>query len=107
VFLLTNDEHVGCCGLQHSSEPRVYELGFHLRRIYWGQGLAVEAARAVIAYAFATLDAAGLFAGHHPANEASRRVLIKLGFHYMHDEFYSPTGLHHPSYRLSAEEYAA
>ena len=106
VFLLTNDEHVGCCGLRpYASEPRVYELGFHLRRIYWGQGLAVEAARAVIEYAFDRLDAAGLFAGHHPANEPSRRMLIKLGFHYTHDEFYPPTGLRHPSYRLSANEY--
>ncbi len=108
IFLLTSDEHVGCCGLRpYPSEPRVYELGFHLRRIHWGQGLAVEAARAVIGHAFATLGAASLFAGHHPANDASRRVLIKLGFRYTHDEFYPPTGRRHPSYRLSAEQYAA
>ena len=105
MFLPANDEHVGCCGLRpYPSELRVYELGFHLRRIYWGQGLAVEAARAVIEYALTTLGAAGLFAGHHPANEASRRVLIKLGFHYTHDEFYPPTGLNHPSYWLAVEE---
>lgn len=106
VFLLTNDEHVGCCGLRpYPPEPRVYELGFHLRKASWGQGFAVEAARAVIEYAFERLDAAGLFAGHHPANDPSRRVLNKLGFRYTHDEFYPPTGLHHPSYRL-AENYA-
>jgi RimJ/RimL family protein N-acetyltransferase len=106
VFLLTDDAHVGCCGLRpYPSEPRVYELGFHLRRTYWGQGFAIEAARAVIEYAFAQLDAVGLFAGHHPANEPSRRVLIKLGFSYTHDEFYPPTSLYHPSYRLSLEEY--
>jgi [ribosomal protein S5]-alanine N-acetyltransferase len=52
VFLITQDAHVGCCGLKPCpSEPRVYELGFHLRRMYWGQGLAIEAARAVIEYA--------------------------------------------------------
>jgi len=107
VFLLVNGAHVGCCGLRpYPPEPRVYELGLHLRRTYWGQGLAAEAARAVIEYAFARLDAAGLFAGHHPANDASRRVLIKLGFRYTHDEFYPPTSLNHPSYRLSEEEYA-
>ncbi len=105
IFLLTSAEHVGCCGLRpYPSEPCVYELGFHLRKMYWGQGLAVEAARAAIEYAFTTLGAAGLFAGHHPANEASRRVLIKLGFCYAHDEFYPPTGLRHPSYRLTAGE---
>ncbi len=108
VFLLDQDAHVGCCGLRpYPSEPRVYELGFHLRKAYWRQGLAVEAARAVIEYAFERLDAAGLFAGHHPANASSRRVLIKLGFRYTHAELYPPTGLKHPSYRLSAEEYSA
>ena len=104
-FRLTDYAHVGCCGLRpYPAEPHVYELGFHLHKIFWGQGLAVEAARAVIEYAFAQLDVASLCAGHHPANEASRRVLLKLGFRYTHDEFYPPTGLRHPSYRLSAGE---
>ena len=56
-------------------------------------------------YAFSTLGVKGLFAGHNPANEASRRVLEKLGFRYTHDEFYAPTGLNHPSYILTAEEF--
>jgi len=56
-------------------------------------------------YAFSTLGVKGLFAGHNPANEASRRVLEKLGFRYTHDEFYPPTGLNHPSYILTAEEF--
>src|SRR5262245_39193770 len=46
----------GCCGLK----PRVagtYELGFYLRVPYWGQGLAVEAGRSVIAHAFGVLGA--------------------------------------------------
>ena len=57
-------------------------------------------------HAFGSLRVKGLFAGHHPANEASQRVLAKLGFRYTHDEFYQPTGLEHPSYFLSDEEYA-
>jgi [ribosomal protein S5]-alanine N-acetyltransferase len=106
VFLRAGGAHVGCCGLRsYSPEPGVYELGYHLRRAYWGQGFAVEAARAVIAYAFDELNATALFAGHHPANEASRQVLVRLGFRYTHDEFYPPTGLKHPSYRLAAEEW--
>jgi hypothetical protein len=41
-----------------------------------------------------------LFAGHNPANQASRELLARLGFRYTHDELYPPTGLMHPSYRL-------
>ncbi len=58
----------------------------------------------MVGYAFGTLGASALFAGHNPANEASRRLLIKLGFPYTHDEFYAPTGMDHPSYLLTAED---
>ena len=77
-----------------------YEIGFHLRPAYWRQGYAAECARAVIDYAFSTLEAKKLFAGHNPNNTASAKVLGKLGFAYIGDEFYAPTGLNHPSYEL-------
>jgi len=101
VFLLDGDRHVGCAGLKpYGKQERVHELGFHLRPDFWGQGLATEAARAIIGYGFGTLGAEALFAGHHPLNEASRRVLLKLGFIYRGTELYPPTGLMHPIYRL-------
>lgn len=64
------------------------------------------AARAVIRYGFDVLKSEGLFAGHNPANEPSRRLLMKLGFRYTHEQYYAPTGLKHLSYLLTAEEYA-
>jgi RimJ/RimL family protein N-acetyltransferase len=69
----------------------------------WGRGLATEAGRAVARFAFDDLGATALFAGHHPDNGASRKVLLKLGFVHTHDELYPPTGLLHPSYRLERE----
>jgi [ribosomal protein S5]-alanine N-acetyltransferase len=106
VFLLATGDHVGCCGLRpYETEERIFEVGIHLRKEFWGQGYAPEATRAVMAHAFETLGAAALFAGHHPANDASRRVLETLGFRYTHDEHYPPTGLKHPSYLLPADEY--
>ena len=105
IFLLAGGELVGCGGLRpYRIEDQVYEMGFHLRPMYWGQGLAVEAGRAIIAYAFETLGAKALFAGHHPANAASRRVLDKLGFRFTHTELYAPTGLEHRSYLLERQE---
>ena len=97
VFELETGRLAGCCGLRpHRS--RTYELGIHLKPEFWGRGIAAEACRAVIRYAFAELDAEGLFAGHHPENQRSRRLLERLGFVYTGNEFYSPTGLYHPSY---------
>ncbi|WP_100489149.1 GNAT family N-acetyltransferase [Sporolactobacillus pectinivorans] len=99
VFELHSGEHIGCCGLHpYDSESKIYEIGYHLKSRYWGKGYATEAAGAVIRYAFDTLEADNLFAGHHPDNTASRNVLQKLGFTYSHDVFYEPTGLNHPSY---------
>jgi [ribosomal protein S5]-alanine N-acetyltransferase len=101
IFLLENNDLVGCAGLRpYKNDGHVLELGFHLRPDYWGQGVAHEAARAVIAFAFETLPIESLFAGHHPANAASERLLKKLGFRWTHEEIYPPTGLMNPAYRL-------
>jgi [ribosomal protein S5]-alanine N-acetyltransferase len=101
LFLLSSGEFAGCGGLRPYNLPEgILELGFHLRPVFWRQGLAEEAARAVIAYAFETLGANAVFAGHHPQNQASRKLLEKLGFGFTHEELYPPTGLHHPSYLL-------
>jgi ribosomal-protein-alanine N-acetyltransferase len=103
IFHLSDDEHVGCCGLRpYRPERQMPELGFHLRPKYWGQGLAVEAAQGVIAFAFGSLGAKSLSAGHHPENLASRKVLEKLGFLYMHDEFFPTLGMDIPYYQLAA-----
>jgi ribosomal-protein-alanine N-acetyltransferase len=107
IFLLSNGRHAGCCGLRpYELSQRIYEIGFHIRSKYWRRGFAAEAARAVMAYAFASLEAAGLFAGHNPTNAASRCLLAKLGFRYTHVEYYQPTGLDHPSYLMTADDYA-
>ena len=100
-FLLETGDHVGCSGLQpYRMDEGIYELGFHLHRAYWGRGMAEEAARAVIRFAFESLGLKTLFAGHHPENAASRRVLAKLGFQYAGEEVYPPSGVLEPSYFL-------
>ncbi len=106
IFLLSNDEHAGCCGLRpYDLSKGIFEIGFQIRPRFWRQGYALEAARAVMSHAFDTLEVDSLFAGHHPKNEASAHLLKKLGFHYSHDEFYAPTGLNHPSYLMTAVDY--
>jgi ribosomal-protein-alanine N-acetyltransferase len=102
VFLRESGEHIGCCGLRppREAEMDVYEMGFQLRRCHWGVGLAREAAVVVIAHSFEVLGARALIAGHHPENAASRHLLRTLGFRYTHDEFYAPTQLMEPCYRL-------
>jgi ribosomal-protein-alanine N-acetyltransferase len=107
VFRLKDGEHVGCCGLRPYPEREgALELGFHICYGYWRQGYASEAAQAVIRYAFNMLHVSGLFAGHNPENVASHLLLERLGFRYTHDAFYKPTGLYHPSYIMTASDFA-
>jgi RimJ/RimL family protein N-acetyltransferase len=94
------DALAGCCGLK-PRWPRVHEFGFYLVPAAQGRGLALEAGRAVIAYAFDVLGVDALFAGHHPDNHASKKALGRLGFVPTAPELYPPTGLVHPGYELT------
>lgn len=101
IHLLSDNEHVGCCGLRpYRLEDGIPELGFHLRPKYWRQGLAGEAAQAVIDFAFETVGARALSAGHHPENVNSKKVLEKLAFHYSHNEYFPALRIEIPYYFL-------
>ena len=111
LFLRDSGAFVGCCGLKHcpyegTPEAPELELGFHLVPEAWGRGYATEAASAVARLAFERLGAARVFAGHHPENRASGAVLRKLGFEFVRDVFFEPTGLMHPLYVLHAKALA-
>jgi [ribosomal protein S5]-alanine N-acetyltransferase len=71
---------VGDCGLQplEHKGPEV-ELGYDLHPDVWGQGLATEAAGAVVEAGLGPLGLERLVAVVKPANSASRRVLAKAG----------------------------
>lgn len=58
------------------------DLGYALRPSHWGQGLAYEAAAAMIDFAFGTLDLHRLTANIGPANASSIRLVRTLGFSY-------------------------
>ncbi|CAA9580368.1 Acetyltransferase, GNAT family [uncultured Synechococcales cyanobacterium] len=55
------------------------EVGWTLRRAYWGRGYATEAARLSMDYAFEKLGASRVISLIRPDNAASRQVAQKLG----------------------------
>ena len=81
------------------------EIGWRLRRDRWGRGLAVEAARAMAAFAFNALNARELFAVCDPANTASENVMKRLGMQELGmQRWYGKDLL---TYRIAASEWAA
>jgi RimJ/RimL family protein N-acetyltransferase len=61
----------------------VAELGYRLRRAEWGQGLASEAAAALIDWGFMCAGYDKVIASTMAVNQASRRVLEKLGLKHV------------------------
>lgn len=59
---------------------RMGEIGFILHPDHWSKGYATEALEAVIPFVFERLPVDKLVADVDPRNEASLRVLGKLGF---------------------------
>jgi ribosomal-protein-alanine N-acetyltransferase len=70
---------LGFCALRHPEGSSAVELLYAVQPAHCGRGLATEASRAVLAYAFDTLGLAEVEAGANPANVGSWRVLEKLG----------------------------
>ncbi len=60
-------------------DRRVLELGYRLIRRVWGQGLATEGSRALIAKGFHELGADRIVAKTMRANRGSQRVMEKAG----------------------------
>jgi RimJ/RimL family protein N-acetyltransferase len=84
--------------------PDEVEIGWMVKRAAWGRGYATEAGRAVRDEAFERLDLDCIVAAHHPANEASARVIEKLGMMF-EGNVVTRTGWPLRFYRLTRDEW--
>lgn len=73
IWGVFTDRLIGGVGTDH-------HLGYWLGRPFWGQGFATEAAAAAVDEFFAESEADNLVSGYFAENQASARVLAKLGF---------------------------
>jgi RimJ/RimL family protein N-acetyltransferase len=74
-------ETIGRVGPQyHRAWPHDPEVGWALDPLWWGRGIATEAGRAAVAWAFGDLGYARVVSITTESNLASRNVMRKLGF---------------------------
>lgn len=72
---------IGSLGAHWASQPNgTMEFGYAIAEPYWGRGLVAEAARALVRYVFTEYAVVRLQARVILGNDASERVLAKLGF---------------------------
>ena len=97
---------IGHAGLEYIPNSDEIEVAYTLAKAYWGRGLATEAAHASLRYGFELLDLAEIYALAFPANEASQKVMRKLGMEYqgVTDRYY---GSELACYRVTREGYFA
>src|SRR5690554_1308512 len=58
----------------------IYELGYAINHNYWRQGLASEATKAMIDYAFKDLRLKKLICAHDESNLASKKIILNNKF---------------------------
>lgn len=81
IALADTGELIGICNLRGFFEQnRRCELGYALGSAWWGRGYALEALEALLGHAFGALDMNRIEADIDPRNEASARLLERLGF---------------------------
>jgi ribosomal-protein-alanine N-acetyltransferase len=68
---------IGLNRLTDWPDPDNVEVGFELKRPFWGQGLATEGARACLQFGFDDIGLGRIISVTNPANWRSRRVMEK------------------------------
>jgi RimJ/RimL family protein N-acetyltransferase len=79
ITMKDDDTAIGFVATGEKRQGNVSEIGYLLRREYWGTGIAAEAVTRLIDQLFAE-GQRRLFADTDPDNTASRRLLERLGF---------------------------
>ncbi|MEW6129816.1 MAG: GNAT family N-acetyltransferase [Acidobacteriota bacterium] len=71
---------IGFCGF--TMIRKIPEIAYMFAQEYWGRGLATEAAAACLGYGFEVVGIESAIAYTRPENQASKRVLEKIGMIY-------------------------
>lgn len=83
IVLKENNKMIGTCGFTRIDEYNsIAEIGYVLNPKYWGYGIATEAAKKVIAFAFEVLRVNRVEAKFIFGNEASLKVMNKVGMKF-------------------------
>ena len=106
VINKATNEFVGWSGLKYEKYVRkepYYDLGYRLRKKFWGRGIATETALVSLQYGFQTMNLTEIFAGAHIKNIASNKVLQKVGLTLL--ETFEYDRMYHHWYGISKEEW--
>ncbi len=99
------EDLLGFCGFVRLEGMEESELWYELTQMVWGRGLATEAARACVRYAFEEVGMERVIADADAPNTASLRVIEKLSMKYFGN--INPGAPKEPYFALYREDYFA
>lgn len=110
ICLREKAELIGLIRLENlNSVQMTAELGYFIRKDYWGQGLVTEAVKNLLFLAFHELKLRSLTILCHEDNRASQRVAEKAGFtlvkKYRGSDRYSHKIRHYRMYQVKRGDY--
>jgi RimJ/RimL family protein N-acetyltransferase len=73
---------IGFCGVIRASDKDFDEIVYAIAQEFWGKGYATEAAKATLDYVFGISEVSEIYATIHAKNEASIKMMAKLGMEY-------------------------
>lgn len=79
ITLTSTGELVGCVGFTLNGIDNHAEMGYWIGKPYWNQGIATEAGKELVRYAFEKMGLFRIYAHYMTKNTASGRVMQKLG----------------------------
>ena len=112
-----NDAFIGFVGLNQTHADMSFapciEIAWRLRKEFWGQGYATEAARASLGFAFSELALDEVVAFTAVINQRSQLLMARIGMTDTQDNFYHPALesnhrlAEHVLYKLNRQQWQA
>jgi ribosomal-protein-alanine N-acetyltransferase len=103
VFLKHENVLIGFAGFWKFHDPPILELLYGIEPAYWHRGLATEAGSAILKYGFDELSFKRIEASTDAGNEASVRVMQRLGMTFWKREI--TNGLDTIYYAIPREDF--
>ncbi|MFN5418136.1 MAG: GNAT family N-acetyltransferase [Flavobacteriia bacterium] len=101
-------EFVGWVGLkllkyEVNKLTNIHDIGYRLIKKHWGKGIASETAAVALKYAFENLQLNEIYASAHVENQASNKILTKIGLKLIDTFLYD--GLNCNWYKMDKKDY--
>ncbi|QSX07003.1 GNAT family N-acetyltransferase [Sedimentibacter sp. zth1] len=81
--LKENNLLIGSGDIGYNSEKGAWDFGYNIRYDYWNQGLATEATKCMMKFAYDNFGAKDFSANHAIDNPASGKVMEKCGLKFL------------------------